>query len=205
MQASATPGAQGTVPHMKVQKAGRFAFINLSEPNQSKDESLRKFVRSNAMCDFRQKQKQTAVTRRSRQASSKHEGSGCGRLSPTAKSHGDRPTGCADSIAVEEDQNSVKTMAQPLGEDGSPCRTCNHMRCNKNRCNLLQSLQETTIINPKKLIGDGMSDPFNGYPTSGCPRYYSYLLNHCENIHLQALSLSLHFPPLHFLTHPSLH
>ena len=203
MQASEPPGAQRTTPQTKVQKAGRFAFINLSEPNQSKDESLRKFVRSNAMCDFRQRQKQMAVTRRSQQASSKNEGSGFGHLSLTAKSHGHRPTGCGDSI--EEAQNAVQTMAQPLGEDNSPRRACNHVHCNENRCYLLQPLQEPTVISPKKLIGDGMSDPFNGYPTSGCPRYYSYLLNHCENIHLQALSLSLHPPPLRFLTHLSLH
>ena len=199
MQANATPEAQRYIPQMKVQKAGRFAFINLSEPNQSKDESLRKLVRSTAMHDFRQKQKQIAITRRSQLASLRHEGSGCRRPSLTTKSHGDRPIGCEDSI--EEAQNFVKTMAQPLGKDDPPHPTCNRLDCNENGCKLLPSLQEPIITDPKKLIGDGISDPFNVYPIGGCPRYYSYLLNHCEKIHLQALSLFVQSSPLHSSTH----
>jgi len=38
-------------------KSDTFTFINFSEPSQSKDGNLRKFVRSNAMRKYRQKEK----------------------------------------------------------------------------------------------------------------------------------------------------
>ena len=37
-----------------------FLFVNLSEPKEGKNEDLRRFVRSNAMRSYRQKQKQKA-------------------------------------------------------------------------------------------------------------------------------------------------
>ena len=110
--------------------------------------------------------------------------------------------GCED--AIEEAHNSVKTMAQPIDEDGSPRLTCDHIDCNEDGCKLLPALQGRIVINPKKLIGDGMSDPFDVYPTSGYPRHHSFLLNHCEISHLQALSLSVHPPTFAFFHSPFL-
>ncbi len=192
--------ARRAVPEMKDQYASGLTFINISEPKQSKDESLRRSVRSNAIRNHWQKEKQKSSTRRSRKAFLGKGETGCPLLALTAKGHNISPTGWEDPVV--EAQTFLQTANQPLeprDAQDNKCRpACGHSGCHESRRISLTPLQQPVAVSPKGLIGDGMSDPFNVYPSGSCPHYNSYLLNHRE---LPALTPSVHSPPWQFSTH----
>ena len=200
MQASGKHKARRTVPEMEDQYASGLTFINISEPKQSKDESLRRSVRSNAMRTHWQKEKQKSSTRRARKAYLENGEIGPPLLALTAKGHDISPTGWDDPVV--ETRTFLQTAYQPLetrdAQDNKCWPACGHPGCNESRRISLPPLQQPVAISPKGLIGDGMSDPFNVYPSGSCLRYNSYLLNHCE---LPPLTLSVHSPPWQFSTH----
>lgn len=200
MQASGTHKARRGVPEMKDQYASGLTFINISDPKQSKDKTLRRSVRSNAMRTHWQKEKQKSSTRRARKAFLEKGETGCPLLALTAKGHNISPIGWEDPVV--EAQIFLQTDNQPLetrdAQDNKCWPACGHSGCNESRRISSTSLQQPVAISPKGLIGDGMSDPFNVYPSGSCPHYNTYLLNHCE---LPAFTPSVHSPPWQFSTH----
>ena len=191
MHANGTSRARRFVPQMKDQRAGGFTFINVSQPTQSKDASLRRVVRSNAMRTYRQKQKQRqkAILRRAQQAFLENEERGCPQPSLTTERQLDWPTVWHDP--VEEIQIVLQSDTDPLemrdtqGDERSSTPARGHSGWIETGPLSLLPLQEPVAMSLKKLIGDGMRDPFNVYPSGGCPYYNSYMLNHCEKAFCQ--------------------
>lgn len=186
-------------PRLRHQAAGDFTFINLSEPKQSKDESLRRFVRSNAMRNYRQKEKQKAIITEPQEASLKFGGTAYPHLSRTVKLHNEEPIDWEASVTethiLLQPASQQLEMRDTQGEECSPISGCGHSCCNDTGCNSCLPLQGSAMINPSRLIGDDMSNPFNVYPSGGSPRYNSYLLNHCEKFISQTFP-RLASPPL---------
>ena len=54
-----------------------------------------------------------------------------------------------------------------------------------------------STVTPKSLVGDGVFDPFNAMPITGCASYHGRVLNHCKHLHLDAFLFGL---GLFFLT-----
>lgn len=163
--------------------AGGFTFINVSEPEQSKDENLRKFVRSHAMRTYRRNEKQKAVSEREQDKDLKVQKDGCPHVEVLTEGYNDWPAGWEGAIA--DAQALIQPSSQPLrsGEAESDSdllgSACGHPDCNENQCKFLPH-PKCPKSSPKKLLGDGMSDPFDVYPSAGCPRYNSYVLHHCK-------------------------
>ena len=118
---SATCVLQSGNPVPKPQPAEGWAFVNLSEPRQSKDRSLRRLVRSNAMRDYCQKKKQSELKHRREPANTtaphkvcdpsavqNHEQSGC-------------PISCGQAKCVHERRyflSSIRSSPKQLLGDG---------------------------------------------------------------------------------------
>ena len=138
-----------------------YAFINLSEPGDGKHEAIRKLVRSNAMRDFRAKQKQQARSLQKQDCASP-----------------------AHSLPVRARQPTEQQL-----KDGKRLESTEHTpdtsrsrRCERSGCKACESCLRTQQCEPslKDGLGDATIDPFNTYPVAGSARYKSYLLNHCE-------------------------
>ena len=188
MHANIKAESRSTAPKMEKPPA-TFTFINLSEPKQGKDEDLRKFVRSNAMRSYRRKQKQKAINfymqKGPRTAPPQEKDRP--RLSPDASEQLE-PSQLSQLQDVRsdwpEDWDMSLLEAQQLLLPGSESIA---ERDDQDHDYLLFThCGEPFIARPKlalsssKLFGDGLNDPFNAYPIGGCPRYNSYVLNHCK-------------------------
>lgn len=139
----------------KAQPAEAWAFVNVSEPKQSKDNSLRKLVRSNAMRDYRQKKKQ------SQGRSQKQIGNTPARHQVSDSSHSRTPT---------------LPIVTRNGDDGGCCICRGHTKCEHDcRCPSI-----TVRSSPKQLLGGGGTDPFDALPNGADRRHNGLLLNHCE-------------------------
>lgn len=132
-----------------------WAFVNLSEPKQSKDKSLRKFVRAQAMRDYRQKKKQDDI---------KHQ-----------KQPGHMTTRHDVGDLLLLPKSGLPTPAQN-DDDGRCFIACGHADC-VDDCKYPTSRVHSS---PEQLLGDGGIDPFDTSPIGGDSRYKNYLLNHCE-------------------------
>ena len=177
----------------------------MSDPDQCKDGSLRRFIRSNAMRTHRRKEKEKAILERAQKDVLTNRGNECPYLALTAKDHNDILPGSEDSVV--RTQTLLPAATEPLvmrdayGDKPSLKSLSGHSTCNDRARKSSLPLQEPVISNPKRLIGDGMSDPFNAYPSSGYPTYNSYMLNHCEKPICQRFSPSVHCPLWQFSTH----
>ena len=180
-----------TIAHMMEKQPATFTFINLSEPKQGKDEDLRKLIRSNAMRSYRwkQKQKQKAVKFQMRKgpitaplrekdrprllpdASEQLELS---QLSQLQNSRSDWPED-SDMSLLEAQQLSLPESESIAERDDQ-----NHDYLLFTHCGEPFIARPKLALSSHKLFGDGLNDPFNVYPIGGCPRYNSYVLNHCK-------------------------
>ena len=158
---STTYALQSGSKHRKVasnpksQHAEGWTFVNLSEPNQSKDKSLRKFVRSNAMRDYRHKKKQN---------DSKHQR---------------QPEDAIARQEVDHISLSPKLTLPIVAQDdeyGGCLVHCGHVQCEQD----CRSTSSRVRSSPKQLLGDGGIDPFDASPLGGGSQYKGYVLNHCE-------------------------
>lgn len=146
--------ARKVPPISKAQFPEGWAFVNLSEPEQSKDKRLRKFVRANAMRDYRQKKKQNEIEhqRQPGHITARHEVSD---ISPLPKSD----------------------LSTPIQNDDGDDRcfiSCGHPCC-VDGCRYSSTRARSS---PKQLLGDGGIDPFDTSPMEGDRQYKGYVLNH---------------------------
>ena len=144
-------------PVTEVQPVETWAFVNLSEPKQSKDKSLRKLVRSNAMRDYRQKRRQSQLRNQ------KQHGK------PTARHHpvSDSSRSLTPTLPITTRHDDFKGY----------CIFHGHGECDPD-C-IYSSL--TVRSSPKQLLGGGGTDPFNALPSGADRRYTGYVLSHCEH------------------------
>lgn len=147
--------ARKVSPVPKTEPAEEWSFVNLSEPKQSKDESVRKFVRSNAMRDYRQKK---------RRDETKHQR----KPADTTAAHGvPQSPPLPESTLPNQAQNNDNS-------DGFP--SCGHAECVYG----CRYSSRTVGSSPIQLLGDGGTDPFDALPIEGDSQYNCYILNHCE-------------------------
>lgn len=142
-------------PIPKMQPVEGWTFVNLSEPKQSKDKSLRKFVRSNVMRNYRQRMKENEIKhpRQDGSTTTRHE---------------------VDDLSISP-TSTLPTTAQ-REDGGGYFISCGHTECVYN-CRYSPS---RICSNPKQLLGNGGIDPFDSSPIRGNGRYNGYVLNHCE-------------------------
>ncbi len=143
-------------PLPKTQPAGGWRFVNLSEPKQSKDKSIRKFVRSNATRHYRQikkKQNDLKYSRQSGDTTLRHEISDSSVL-PVSK---------------------LPTPAR-LDHDGVCFISCGNPEY-EHECRYSSSRIRSS---PRQLLGNGCCDPFDASPIGVDRRYSGYVLDHCE-------------------------
>ena len=158
------PPADKTQPRMegrkvspvpKTEPAEAWSFVNFSEPKQSKDESVRKLVRSNAMRDYRQKK---------RRDETKHQRMPADTTAAQGVTQSPRSPKSSPSNPAQNNDNS----------DSFP--SCGHVDCVYG----CRYCSRTVGSSPKQLLGDGGTDPFDALPIEGDSQYNSYILHHCE-------------------------
>ena len=170
-----------------------FTFINLSDPNQSKDKDLRKTVRSQAMRAYSQMVKQKAPAKR-RQTTESDTTETRGRESLVDAQTDNNWSEKAASALVEA-EDLLQPRGRTLGLGGSkmtkhsPRFSCGHADCNESGYLLQVSRPRQK---PQTVIGNGMTDPFDTFPVRGSGRYNAYVLNHCTSL---LLLLDLITPP----------
>ncbi|CAD6577550.1 MAG: hypothetical protein ASARMPRED_008317 [Alectoria sarmentosa] len=157
------------------QPAEGWTFVNLSEPRQSKDKSLRQFVRSHAMRDYRQRKKQikTKNQRQPESTTARHE----------------------ISLSSLLPKSTIPISAQN-DDDGGCFISCGHAECVHDR----RSSSSKVRSSPKQLFGDSAIDLFGASLIGGDSRYTGLVLNHCELPRHSSLEvntvLARHWQPL---------
>ena len=169
MQSTTKSPKDNTIPTPKP-KTG-WAFVNLSEPKQSKDKSLRRMVRSNAMRDYcRKKKKKT-------KRATKHKSE------------------LGDSSARHEVNGSSLPTLILDGDHGACSIFCSHAGCVYG-CKYSSS---RVLPSPIQRLGHGGTDPFDASPMGGDVRYKGYILKHCElltHLSLEHMYISMYMYPL---------
>ena len=129
-----------------------WTFVNLSEPKQSEDKSLRRVVRSNAMRDYCRKE------RKKTKRVTTHQGE------------------LGDPTPPHEVNGSL--LPTPVLDDnhGACSISCSHAECVYD-CEYSSS---RVLSSPIQRLGAGGTDPFDASPMGGDLRYKGYLMNHCE-------------------------
>jgi len=172
----------------------KFTFINVSGPNQGKDENLRKVVRSNAMIKYRQKEKQKAIKQHRRETVQKTVAEDSLATPPASEPWG--PMGPSDNWphntcndwppewkkALSETQTMVQPSVQPL-EDRRARKSVTFTALS------VSMFEKSLVSSPRSIFGGGVDEPFDAYPIGGFSRYNSYVLHHCK---LPALSQSVY-------------
>ena len=167
MQSTTKPPKVNPIPTPKPKRG--WAFVNLSEPKQSKDKGLRRMVRSNAMRDYCRKNKKK--TKRA----TKHRSE------------------LGDSTARLEVNGSPLPTLILDGDHGTYSISCSHAECVYG-CECSSS---RVLSSPIKRLGDGGTDPFDASPMGGDVRYNGYVLKHCElptHPSLEHKCISIHLP-----------
>ena len=150
---------------------GGWAFVNLSEPKQSKDKSLRRMVRSNAMRDYCRKNKKK--TKRA----TKHKSE------------------LGDPTARHEVNSSSLPISVRDGDHGACSISCSHAECVYD----WGYSSSRVLLSPIQRLGDGGTDPFDASPMGGDVRYKGYVLKHCElptRLSLEYTWISIYMYPL---------
>ena len=142
-------------PVLKPQSPEDWAFVNLSEPNQSKDKDLRQFVRSNAMRDYRQRKKRSESKSQSRPGNA-------------TASH-------SAPLPLPSSGPSLSNPMPSLG-DGGRVKYCGHAECIHNCRYSPHGFQP----GPQPSHGGSRIDPFNTLPFDGDRRDTDFVLNHCK-------------------------
>ena len=168
-------------------QAKPFTFVNLSEPKEGKNEDLRRFVRSNAMRSYRQKQKQKAENPSTPEAShivqlpirdqphllpvaSRRLGTGGLSL----REQGYHEWAAKPQSVSLNDPALVQSISIFVDREGKKHQD---PRLATSRA---RSIPRTELLmSPGNLSGSGLADPFDVYPIRGDLSYNSRLLNQC--------------------------
>ena len=147
--------ARKVPPHSEPRFAEGWAFVNVSEPKQSKDKSLRKVVRAQAMRDYRQRKRQDEIKHQKQpeHLNSSHE---VDHLSLLLKS------GLPIPAQTDDDGRCFLSYEHASWVDS----------CRYSASRIRSS--------PKQLLGDRVIDPFDASPMGGDSQYKDYILHHCE-------------------------
>ena len=150
-----SPKARKVISTSKPQSVECWNFVNLSEPKQSKDKTLRKFVRSNAMRDYRQKKRQNDVRHKQQPdvTTSHHDSGG----------------------TIPLPQSPLPASVQNENDDDS-FESCGHTDCIYD----CRYSSPEVCSSPNQLLGDGGTDPFDTLPFEEDSQYTGYILKHCE-------------------------
>ena len=185
---------------MERKSTAEFTFINLSEPKQSRDKTLKKIVRSNAMRTYRQMEKQKAIIERSQRARLDTDNSKSPVLSIDTENHRDWPAQGGLARIDTPDASQLKT--RPLGletsRDSRRSFSSSHDHADSDNNDDVQWLTKRELnLRPHPLIENSRGDPFNVYPSVSSPKYNDYVLNHCKTPHLrERVPRLVHIPTL---------
>ena len=169
-------------------QAEAFRFVNLSEPKEGKNEDLRKLVRSNAMRNYRQKQKQKAESPSMPETSHTVQlpmndqpqfvaiasrRLGTGRLSLRGQGYHEWAAN-PQSVSMNDPAlvQAITVFADREGkEHQDPGLATSRVR----------SIPRTELsLSSRSLSGGGLDDPFDVLPIHGDRSHNSHLLNHCR-------------------------
>lgn len=164
---------------------GRFSFVNVSDPQQGKHEDSRKFVRSNAMLNYRQREKQEAI-KQYRQDHIDHT---------VAKSIPLLPLIAADTEQLEpnEEDWAFRTYShwpQELEEALSEVWSLGQLSKQPqddydaldgvDAAKYAYTVRPALFPSPRNAFGGNLNDLCEAYPIGGSRRYYSFFLHHCK-------------------------
>ena len=169
-------------------QAEAFPFVNLSEPKEGKNEDLRRLVRSNAMRNYRQKQRQKAGNPSLPEASYIVQPSkidhphlltvASQRLGTSGRSLSEQGY---HEWAVKPQSESLNAPALVQFTSISVDREGKEHQDSGHAISRVRSIQRTKLfLNPGEISGGGLDDPFDAFPIRGDPSYNSRLLNHCR-------------------------
>ena len=178
--------ARHAEPQSKPPKSTDYTFINFSEPSQSQDQDLKKFIRSNAMRKYRQKAKQKAIalhrrvplqevkSNRSTPRSSEREVES--RESDYELAVQDAWTGWPQQWKESLSEAKVMFRDEFQPHDGS--ESDNEMEVPiATKKPKLWIARQSLASNLKEIPRGGLE--CNMFPIGGCPRYNSKILQHC--------------------------
>ncbi len=168
--------------------AETFTFVNMSEPKESMNEDLRRFVRSNAMRSYRRKQKQRAGKLSMAEASH--------IVQPSIDGHPHLLTDVSRRLGTSGQSLSKQEyhdwVAKPRGQSLNAPAFVQSISVCVNRegkedqdpelaTRRVRSIPGTKLsLSPKNLYGGGLDDAFDAYPIRGDPRYNSRMLSYCR-------------------------
>ena len=168
-------------------QAEAFPFVNLSGPKEGKNEDLRRFVRSNAMRSYRQKQKQKAGNPPMPEASYIVQQSINDH--PHLLTVASRPLGTSGQSLSEQGYHewaakfqSDSLNAPALIQSTSVCvdRKGQEHQDPGPATSCVWSIPQKLFSSSGKISVRDLDDPFDAYPMRGDPSYNSRLLNHCR-------------------------
>ncbi len=153
-------------------QAEAFSFVNMSEPKEGKNEDLRRFVRSNAMRSYRQKQKQKAGKPSMPKASS--------IVQPSINDHSRLLTVASRRRGISgqslSKQGYHEWAANPQSEPLSPPALVQSISVSVDRegkehqdpglaTSRVRSIPRTRLLlNQGKIPGGGLDDPSDAFP-----------------------------------------
>lgn len=166
-------------------------FVNISDPNQSKDINSRKLVRANAMRDYRRREKSTFISAYRKtpygqpgvrdaldQSSTTHnleQGTNCNSISSCSTDIGQILSRIHLYSSLQLLPGDSEAHVELRGEAPYSAEYYNEIDARDH-----VSFQTCVVGSPRTPLGPGMSDPFGVYPVSGWSNYDGYVLNHCE-------------------------
>ena len=162
-----------------------FTFININQPDQSKEAVVRRFVRSNAMRKYRQQEKQKAIAKHLHEPLAGLVTNADNALFPEI-TDADLLESNKEAWQHSACHKAVPTLEQalqPLSETSHAVETQEVRSCSA------QQLITEVLASPINTLGSGEDDPFDTYPIKCHSRYNSHVLHHCE---LPALSQFVH-------------
>ena len=180
-------------------------FVNISEPNQSRNQSLRNIVRANATRTVRRRQKQSRTASLDRKPFKPRKGRPRAALMPSGFSqNGDKrkdahrqattsQDGPSDLLiecgkGLTEDQSAISPALRPsarcksiTNRSENVCVDLHHDYHSGSRTHSTgkQVLRQSLSVSPRVALGAGNRDPFNSCPLGG-GAYTSELLHHCR-------------------------
>lgn len=169
-------------------QAEPFPFVNLSEPKEGKNKDLRKLVRSNAMRNYRQKQKQKA------EDPSTPETSHIVQLPIKDQPHlltvASQRLGTSGLFLREQGYHEWAANPESISLDNPALNQSISVfvdREGKNHkdpglaTSRVGSIPRTQVsLSSRNLSGGGLDDPFDVLPIRGDRSHNSHLLNHCR-------------------------
>lgn len=182
--------------------SNKWQFVNVNEPKKNQDKDIISVVRAHAMRNVRRKQRMELTAQHQNKLKAQAPESDRADSNATAEpsvqiSLDDRPIGDkADldwSISLREMLSKLEftnlghlasskeaELAAEYDQDAQRPDYWQSYGEDETRASKQFMLGIHRPESPKSLIGDGVFDPFDVMPISGCANYNSHALNHCR-------------------------